>query len=191
MKLQRANFEIIVIFFIHFVITEAFPSLVIRKQRATHLLAIDGVQNDDFQSNYDILLSLEQSGVTIKHLELILKHLKQAGLCEDCGNSDNLFLIARDFVDRPEVFSSILISDFLLPPLIAHQTRAVVMKTIKPDLSEQVTIQSSPMNLPTIEVNNGSTPPIPELSSTSPPTLTGSPTKVNGIKEEKNTKPKQ
>ena len=38
-----------------------------------------------------------------------------------------LLFLARDFVTRPETFSSILISDFQLPPLMAHQVRATVM----------------------------------------------------------------
>ena len=39
-------------------------------------------------------------------------------------------LLARDFRDRPELVTSFLIRDFGFPPLIAHQTRALVMEVI-------------------------------------------------------------
>eukprot|EP00533_Pseudo-nitzschia_delicatissima_P011254 CAMPEP_0197282998 /NCGR_PEP_ID=MMETSP1432-20130617/24709_1 /TAXON_ID=44447 /ORGANISM="Pseudo-nitzschia delicatissima, Strain UNC1205" /LENGTH=560 /DNA_ID=CAMNT_0042749979 /DNA_START=74 /DNA_END=1756 /DNA_ORIENTATION=+ len=42
-----------------------------------------------------------------------------------------MFLLARDFVDRPEVFSSLLVKDFGFPMLEAHQTRALVMTAIR------------------------------------------------------------
>eukprot|EP00547_Thalassionema_nitzschioides_P007171 CAMPEP_0194218224 /NCGR_PEP_ID=MMETSP0156-20130528/23273_1 /TAXON_ID=33649 /ORGANISM="Thalassionema nitzschioides, Strain L26-B" /LENGTH=535 /DNA_ID=CAMNT_0038947505 /DNA_START=192 /DNA_END=1799 /DNA_ORIENTATION=+ len=46
----------------------------------------------------------------------------------DLDSPDDLILLARDFVDRPEVFSDLLQSDFGFPALMAHRVRATVME---------------------------------------------------------------
>lgn len=45
-------------------------------------------------------------------------------------SSKGLLFLARDFVDRPKVFSLLLIKDFGFLVLEAHQTRALVMAAI-------------------------------------------------------------
>ena len=59
----------------------------------------------------------------------ILDALEDAGLLEEenGGYPDILAAIARDFTARPEAFSSLLMSDFGLKPVVAHQVRAGVM----------------------------------------------------------------
>jgi hypothetical protein len=83
--------------------------------------------------------------------EQIMEHLQNAGIIWEKENhndgdesalssssssssSEGLLLLARDFVDRPEVFSSLLISDFGFPPLVAHQTRALAMAAIRDEI---------------------------------------------------------
>jgi len=80
----------------------------------------------------------------------VRRHLTECGLWEEnggddehdenCGKGDSimtrssasqLLFLAQDFVDRPESFSTILINDFQLPALVAHQTRAMVMAVLK------------------------------------------------------------
>jgi len=51
-------------------------------------------------------------------------------------SSEGLLFLAKDFVDRPEVFSSLLIKDFGFPVLEAHQTRALVMAAILKERNE-------------------------------------------------------
>ena len=47
-------------------------------------------------------------------------------------SNEGLLLLAKDFFkDRPEVFASLLISDFNFPPLVAHQTRALTMSILR------------------------------------------------------------
>jgi len=77
-------------------------------------------ENDIFQ---DAMTQLGFDDVTQK---LLKKKLKGAGF----ANGSELIFLARDFVDRPEVFSTLLISDFEFPPLLAHKTRAAVMEII-------------------------------------------------------------
>ena len=76
---------------------------------------------------------MESQGLSKKNQEVVLSHLSKSGLWdeEESQTSDNVVLLARDFVDRPEVFSSLLINDFGFPPLAAHQTRALAMAVIK------------------------------------------------------------
>ena len=64
--------------------------------------------------------------VATNHQDVVITHLERTGLGDD-EHVDTLLLLAKDFVERPEVFSQLLISDFQFPPLVAHQTRAVVM----------------------------------------------------------------
>ena len=70
----------------------------------------------------------------------MVQSLEDAGLLfmggdteSSSSSSDSLLLIAREFQDRPEVFSTLLQSDFGVPPLIAHQTRAAAMAALSID----------------------------------------------------------
>ncbi len=82
----------------------------------------------------DILCIPEASSLTEESKQKIALCLKNAGIW-DCDISsqplETMFLLARDFVDRPEVFSSLLVKDFGFPMLEAHQTRALVMTAIR------------------------------------------------------------
>ena len=65
----------------------------------------------------------------------IATYLVKAGIWSDdksssAQSSEGLIFLARDFVDRPEAFSSMLMTDFGFPVLVAHQTRALVMAAI-------------------------------------------------------------
>lgn len=53
----------------------------------------------------------------------IRSQLEEAGF----EGSQELMLLARDFIDRPEVFSELLQSDFGFKALMAHRVRAVAM----------------------------------------------------------------
>ncbi|VEU41337.1 unnamed protein product [Pseudo-nitzschia multistriata] len=72
--------------------------------------------------------------------ERIAGHIIESGIwkgkTDDPSSSDQLLLLARDFVDRPEVFSSLLMSDFGFPALVAHQTRALAMAAIRREQAE-------------------------------------------------------
>jgi integrase len=96
-------------------------------------------------SSSDILSTLDGQGLSPAHQERILKYLQQSGLVEDNDYDDDndsnnrerslscssLILLAQDFVERPEVLSALLISDFGFPPLVAHQTRAMAFSLIR------------------------------------------------------------
>ena len=98
----------------------------------------------------DILSSPKSNLLSSKCKEQIMEHLRNAGiiweeeedhhdgdefaLTSSSSSSEGLLLLARDFVDRPEVFSSLLISDFGFPPLVAHQTRALAMAAIRDEI---------------------------------------------------------
>ena len=84
----------------------------------------------------DFLCIPEASMLTEASKEKILECMINAGMWDDtldksAQSSETLILLANDFVDRPEVFSSLLVSDFGFPMLVAHQTRALVMTAIK------------------------------------------------------------
>jgi len=89
----------------------------------------------------DVLCIPEASVLAEESKQKIATCLKNAGIWDpnqSSKSSETLFLLARDFVDRPEVFSSLLVSDFGFPVLEAHQTRALVMTAIKNrDASDQ------------------------------------------------------
>lgn len=90
-------------------------------------------QNENKEPGNDsILYFMKSQRISKKNQEEIMGHVKRTKLCDDeFGSPDTLLFVARDFVDRPEMFSSLLMSDFDFPPLIAHQTRALVMGMIK------------------------------------------------------------
>jgi hypothetical protein len=80
---------------------------------------------------------LESVGVKSDSCETILDQLVQVKLLEDKTSScQTLVLLAQDFQERPEVFASMLISDFGLPPLVAHRVRSAVMARIKSTSTE-------------------------------------------------------
>jgi hypothetical protein len=78
-----------------------------------------------------ILSALEAHGLSVANRKRIVDNLQRVGLWQDDASSQDLMLLAQDFVDRPEVFSSLLINDFDFPPLVAHQTRALAMAILK------------------------------------------------------------
>lgn len=86
--------------------------------------------NSDLNDN-DIIASMESQGLSKRNQEVVMSHLTRSGLWTEDESSDTLILLAKDFVERPEVFSSLLINDFGFPPLAAHQTRALAMAVIK------------------------------------------------------------
>lgn len=74
-------------------------------------------------------LSMAKENNGLDSLELptaVQEKLTEVGLCD----TSELKLLASDFVDRPEVFSSLLQSDFGLDPMSAHRTRAAVMNVM-------------------------------------------------------------
>ena len=76
----------------------------------------------------------EASQLTEYSKEKIASYMINAGIWDpdqSSQSSETLLLLARDFVDRPEVFSSLLVTDFGFPVLEAHQTRALVMTAIR------------------------------------------------------------
>ena len=56
----------------------------------------------------------------------VVQHLQASGF----DTVQTALLFAQDFVDRPETLASVLISDFGFPPLLAHQTKAVLSKAL-------------------------------------------------------------
>jgi phosphorylcholine metabolism protein LicD len=86
--------------------------------------------NSDPNDN-DIIASMETQGLSKQNQDTIISHLSRTGLWEEGQPSNTLSVLAQDFVERPEVFSTILINDFGFPALVAHQTRAVAMAVVK------------------------------------------------------------
>jgi len=84
----------------------------------------------------DIMGTPEADLLPEKSKQKIATYLVKAGIWSDdkpssAQSSEGLIFLARDFVDRPEAFSSMLMTDFDFPVLVAHQTRALVMAAIK------------------------------------------------------------
>lgn len=88
----------------------------------------------------------------LKTQQAILHQLEESGLNE----FDTLTRLAQDFADRPEIFSSLLIQDFHFPPLLAHQTRAVVMDLLasSSSSSSSTTLEHSKSTNPTTNSHN-------------------------------------
>lgn len=64
-------------------------------------------------------------------VDAIVIELVDVGLLGgDEGTPETLIVVAQDFVSRPEIFSSLLITDFGLSPVVAHQVRAGVMSIL-------------------------------------------------------------
>ncbi|CAJ1959109.1 unnamed protein product [Cylindrotheca closterium] len=107
-------------------------------QASLHVALRSATNEDD----KDIIQTMDILGISATDKDAILSNLQRAGLWEppnetNSSNPNTLGLLAQDFVDRPEAFSSILINDFDFPPLAAHQTRAVVMSVVKKRMSLQ------------------------------------------------------
>ena len=101
---------------------------------------------DDPHEDHPLFATAHGQRLVSHHRQPILEHLYKAGLwippqdakptnrnANDNTHQDDmpLLLVAQDFVDRPEVFSSVLMSDFQFPPLVAHQTRALAMALLQ------------------------------------------------------------
>ncbi|KAL3937627.1 MAG: hypothetical protein SGBAC_007301 [Bacillariaceae sp.] len=103
------------------------------------------------EDDKDIIQSMDLLGVAAKDKDTILSNLQRSGIWEPTDETCSLYsntlgLLAQDFVDRPEAFSSILIKDFDFPPLAAHQTRAVVMSVVKKRMNFQQRQYSLPQS---------------------------------------------
>ena len=102
----------------------------------------------------DFLCIPEASMLTEASKEKILECMINAGMWDDtldksAQSSETLILLAKDFVDRPEVFSSLLVTDFGFPMLVAHQTRALVMTAI--NNREAIDTNDSSSNIGVVE----------------------------------------
>jgi hypothetical protein len=74
--------------------------------------------------------SLEQVMTARGFSERIQSKIQQRLAMAGFESLQELALLAKDFVDRPEVFSELLQSDFAFDALMAHRVRAVVMDVI-------------------------------------------------------------
>ena len=95
----------------------------------TSALAYDDCEYDlPAQNNLDRLFQIMemQGTLPLNTQRAIVQHLQTGGF----GTAQTALLFAKDFVDRPETLASVLISDFGFPPLLAHQTRAVLSKAV-------------------------------------------------------------
>lgn len=102
-----------------------------QQQTLPHDISTNKGDREDAHQINCILETLDAQGLSEQNKKKIVMHLERAGLWEGHTSSEDLVLLAQDFVDRPEVFSSLLISDFDFPPLVAHQTRALAMSLVR------------------------------------------------------------
>lgn len=93
------------------------------KRRARSILS-KSHSNDLMEDPFQV--EMQSLGFTSAARESIQNKINEVGF----ANAMELTCLARDFVDRPEAFSSLLISDFSFPPLLAHQTRAAAMAVL-------------------------------------------------------------
>jgi hypothetical protein len=92
--------------------------------------------DDDTQACSDpFIVAMEQLGFSETTKTMILQKLHMVGI--ENAPAD-LSLLAHDFLDRPEVLSTLLQSDFGLDPMLAHQTRAAAIHMIRPKPQEVV-----------------------------------------------------
>jgi integrase len=80
--------------------------------------------------------------------------LREVGLCDPW----ELETLARDFVDRPEVFASLLQTDFGLDPISAHHTRAAVMNMLSQSTEDQEKNGLAQKPKSTTDIRNGMQP---------------------------------
>ena len=66
-------------------------------------------------------------GLSDKMKKSIVNHLDDAGF----EGTDEVVMLARDFVDRPEIFSDVLRNDFEFSPILSHRIRAVAMNALQ------------------------------------------------------------
>jgi hypothetical protein len=88
----------------------------------------------------DIMGTPEADLLPEESKQRIATYLAKAGIWNDdkpssAQSSEGLIFLARDFVDRPEAFSSMLMTDFGFPVLVAHQTRALVMAAMNNNIN--------------------------------------------------------
>lgn len=81
--------------------------------------------------------SLQQMGFSDSTRLSIHTKLKDVGL----DDTSELVALAVDFRERPEVFSSLLQSDFSLDPVSAHRTRAAVMNLLSESNESKVSVK--------------------------------------------------
>ena len=80
----------------------------------------------------DLSRTMERLGYPDPTKTSILQQLEEVGF----SDSSELGQLAQDFIERPEVFSALLQSDFGMKPLLAHKTRAAVMDMIRTGSSQ-------------------------------------------------------
>ena len=95
---------------------------------------VSAADNNDDDDSHTLLSLMNTNQLSQSLQQEITQRLQEAHLVDE-GEYGSLslaplVLLARDFRDRPELVTSFLIRDFGFPPLIAHQTRALVMEVI-------------------------------------------------------------
>ena len=95
-------------------------------------------------------------GLNIDRAEHLLSILQSAGFT----SANDLCVFGRDFIDRPEVLSNVLKSDFEMNSIDAHQLRAAIMNLVNSKLTKTGTSLTTAINLhaPTSSNLNTNTP---------------------------------
>ena len=122
---------------------------------------------DELEDFTDVLNSINSN---TDHKNEIIKRIKLVGW----STSDDLYHFAIDFVDRPELLSTLLKDDFGFNPLQAHQVRAAMMDMIKRrtlalSMDDNDEIQNKPDNKDISTVTNIESASLTLLSSSSSP----------------------
>jgi hypothetical protein len=142
--------------------------------------------------------SVKKMGFSTKAQSAIRSKIEDVGF----ESISELMLLARDFTDRPEVFSDLLQSDFGFDALVAHRTRAVIMEMIDKDSLQGTSKEPSiALEIKNVARNNcfeASAAQGPLASTTNIENLTSDPTAVNYhhvmgddvIKSDENEEPK-
>ena len=81
--------------------------------------------------------AFEESMVSLGFSEGVRASLRKTISEAGFEGTSEMVLLARDFVDRPEVYAGLLQSDFGFKPLVAHRIRAVVMHVLEQERSGQ------------------------------------------------------
>lgn len=92
---------------------------------------------------------LEQSMTGLGFSDRIQSKIQQRLVSVGFEGSHELTLLAKNFVDRPEVFSELLQSDFAFDALMAHRVRAVVMDMLSVDHAPDAEEPTVHVNEPT------------------------------------------
>lgn len=101
----------------------------------------DDLSSSPFERFHESLQSL---GLHPSTERSIMEKVKKCGF-QTCVE---LMHFARDFVDRPEVLSSLLQSDFGFTPLHAHQMRSALLKMIREDKHGQQLVKEVELEIP-------------------------------------------